>query len=218
MSNNFDFNLKGTSFNTLDRDLSIRVNHPDDELNISSNQFPLFNQLNKPKKDKPKKDKPKKDKPNEDKSKEELKKIKYITTNLDNFADFYSVGKKYGQNYNTDQESELLYSEATRTKHLSTKESSEYWDNTKRRNLDTSIYTNNPTKTQGRGFGNIGRYDNLLNGIGLATRGENPEKNPRSVEDDRIFLTNHNYNYDKYHTTEMLPCGSDTRYLNKKMI
>ena len=224
MSNNFDFNLKGTSFNTLDRDLSIRVNHPDDEFNISNNQYPVFNQLNKPTEYKPKKEKEKEKKEKKEKKdkkdneKELTKKIKYITTDPDNFADFYSVGKKYGQNYNTDQESELLYSEATRTKHINTKESSEYWDNTKRRNLDTSVYTNNPTKIQGRGFGNIGRYDNLFNGIGLATRGENPEKNPRSVEDDRIFLTNHNYNHDKYHTTEMLPCGSDTRYLNKKMI
>ena len=214
MSNNFDFNLKGTSFNTLDRDLSIRINHPDDEFNISSNVFPVFNQLNKPKKE----HKPK-DKKNKQKDKEPTKKIKYISTEPDKFNDFYSFGAKYGQNYNTDQESELLHSEATRSKlKVNTKESSEYWDNTKRRNLDTSVYTNNPTKIQGRGFGNVSHYDNLLNGIGLATRGENPERNPRSVEDDRIFLTNHNYNYDKYHTTEMLPCGSDTRYLNKKMI
>jgi hypothetical protein len=237
MSNNFDFNLKGTSFNTLDRDLSVRVNHPDDDFNISNNKFPVFNQLNKPNKpNKPKEYKAGKTEKTEkeyktekaekeyktEKEKEKVKeiegtrKIKYITTGPNNFNDFYSFGVKYGQNYNTDQESELLYSEATRSK--LPKESSEYWDNTKRRNLDTSVYTNNPTKIQGRGFGNIDRYDNLLNGIGLATRGENPDKNPRSVEDDRIFLTNHNYNYDKYHTTDMLPCGTDTRYLNKKMI
>ena len=228
MSNNFDFNLKGTSFNTLDRDLSVRVNHPDDEFNISNNKFPVFNQLNKPNKpNKPNKQyksekeyKSEKTKKAEkmEKEIESTRKIKYITTDPNNFNNIYSFGVKYGQNYNTDQESELLYSESTRSKHLNTKESSEYWDNTKRRNLDTSIYTNNPTKIQGKGFGNIDRYDNLLNGIGLATRGENPDKNPRSVEDDRIFLTNHNYNYDKYHTTDMLPCGTDTRYLNKKMI
>jgi hypothetical protein len=52
MSNNFDFNLKETSLNTLDRDLSIRVNHPDDEFNISNNHFLVFNQLNKPNKPK----------------------------------------------------------------------------------------------------------------------------------------------------------------------
>ena len=40
-----------------------------------------------------------------------------------------------------------------------TKESTEYWDNTKRRNLDTAIYTNNPHKIQGRGFGDIKTYD-----------------------------------------------------------
>jgi hypothetical protein len=219
MSNNFDFNLKETSFNTLDRDLSIRVNHPDDDFNISNNQFPVFNQLNKPNKPKKEYKTEKEYKSKKEKTEKEIeptKKIKYITTEPNKFNNFYSFGVKYGQNYNTDQESELLYSEATRSK--LPKESSEYWDNTKRRNLDTSVYTNNPTKIQGRGFGNIGRYDNLLNGIGLATRGENPEKNPRSVEDDRIFLTNHNYNYDKYHTTDMLPCGTDTRYLNKKMI
>jgi hypothetical protein len=219
MSNNFDFNLKGTSFNTLDRDLSIRVNHPDDDFNISNNQFPVFNQLNKPNKPKKEYKTEKEYKSKKEKTEKEIeptKKIKYITTEPNKFNNFYSFGVKYGQNYNTDQESELLYSEATRSK--LPKESSEYWDNTKRRNLDTSVYTNNPTKIQGRGFGNIDRYDNLLNGIGLATRGENPDKNPRSVEDDRIFLTNHNYNYDKYHTTDMLPCGTDTRYLNKKMI
>lgn len=219
MSNNFDFNLKGTSFNTLDRDLSIRVNHPDNEFNISNNKFPVFDHLNKQKEFKQPKEK-KEEKNIKQKNNKETKKSKYITTEPDNFKDFYSFGVKYGQNYNTDQESDLLYSEATRTKQMktNTKESSEYWDNTKRRNLDTSVYTNNPTKIQGRGFGNVSHYDNLLNGIGLATRGENPERNPRSVEDDRIFLTNHNYNYDKYHTTDMLPCGSDTRYLNKKMI
>jgi len=31
-------------------------------------------------------------------------------------------------------------------------------------------------------------------------------------------MTNHNYNYDKYHVPEELPCGNDTRILNKKMI
>ena len=30
-------------------------------------------------------------------------------------------------------------------------------------------------------------------------------------------LTNHNFNNDRYHVTRNLPCGADTRYLNKKM-
>ena len=98
------------------------------------------------------------------------------------------------------------------------KASSEYWDNTKRRNLDTSAYTNNPMKAQGRGFGNVNSYDVFLNGVGTATRQDNPEMKPRNYEDDRIFMTNHNYQYEKYRVTESLPCGSDTRYLNKKMI
>jgi hypothetical protein len=98
------------------------------------------------------------------------------------------------------------------------KASPDYWDNTKRRNLDTATYTNNPHKIQGRGFGDINSYGVLLNGVGTATRQDNPDRKPQNVEDDRIYLTNHNYHYDKHHVTENLPCGSDTRYLNKKMI
>jgi len=98
------------------------------------------------------------------------------------------------------------------------KESEEYWDNTKRRNLNTAVYTENPSKIGGRGFGDIQNYDLFLNGIGLSTRQENPDIKPQNVENDRIFLTNHNYNYDKFRVTENLQCGNDTRYLNKKMI
>jgi len=98
------------------------------------------------------------------------------------------------------------------------KESDEYWDNTKRHNLDTSFYTNNPNKMRGRGFGEINKYDLYLNGIGVSTRQLNPETNPRNIDNDRMFMTNHNYNYDKFHVTESLPCGQDTRYLNKKMV
>ena len=98
------------------------------------------------------------------------------------------------------------------------KASSEYWDNTKRRNLDTSIYTKNPSMIGGRGFGNIEKYDLYLNNIGLSTRQDNPDETPKNIDNDRIFLTNHNYNYDKFHVTETLPCGQDTRYLNKKMV
>ena len=96
------------------------------------------------------------------------------------------------------------------------KESEEYWDNTKRRNLNTAVYTENPSKIGGRGFGDIQNYDLFLNGIGLSTRQENPDIKPQNVENDRIFLTNHNYNYDKFRVTENLQCGNDTRYLNKK--
>ena len=53
MSNNFEFNLKETAFNTLDRDLSIRVNHPDNEFNKllketdSINHLELYNLVTK---------------------------------------------------------------------------------------------------------------------------------------------------------------------------
>jgi len=57
-----------------------------------------------------------------------------------------------------------------------------------------------------------------MNGVGMATRQDNPDSKPQNFEDDRIFMTNHNYHYDKHHVTEYLPCGSDTRYLNKKML
>ena len=90
-------------------------------------------------------------------------------------------------------------------------------DNTKRKNLDTSTYTNNPTKIQGRGFGDINNYGMLLNGIGESTRQNNIETNPRNVEDNRIYVMQHN-NYNGQRVTENLACGSDTRYLNKKMI
>jgi hypothetical protein len=210
MKNNFI--NSNTNLNTLDRELSIRNNNQD-------------------------------------------KKIKYIETNKDNFKDFYNFGNKLGQNYNTDEDSELRFSDSTRRKSLNkntinnykglsrdstldlnsdimsissneinntavkiAKASSDYWDNTKRRNLDTSIYTNNPTKIQGRGFGEINNYDLFLNGVGVSTRQELPDKNPRNVEDDRIFLTDHNNNYDPNRVTNNLPCGTDTRYLNKKII
>ena len=100
----------------------------------------------------------------------------------------------------------------------SVKESEIYWDNTRRRNLDTSIYTDNPTKVGGRGFGDIPKYDLLLNGIGISTRQDNPNIKPQNVDNDRIFTTNHNYNNPKFHVSEQLDCGVDTRYLNKKMI
>jgi hypothetical protein len=200
------------------------------------------------------------------------KKIKYVSTNKQNFREFFSFGKKLGQNYNTDEESNLRFSETTRRNSLSAnekkiyknksrdesldnitnnkssnpiinmisvdsdlrmninsnivsniaakipKESSEYWDNTKKHNLNTAVYTNNPTKIQGRGFGDIDKYDLFLNGIGTSTRQDNPDINPRNLDNDRVFLTNHNYNYDKLHVPEKLGCGTDTRYLNKKMV
>jgi hypothetical protein len=100
----------------------------------------------------------------------------------------------------------------------SSKESEIYWDNTRRRNLDTAVYTDNPSKIGGRGFGDIPKYDLLLNGIGLSTRQDNPDIKPQNVDNDRIFMTNHNYNNPKFHVSEDLECGADTRYLNKKMI
>ena len=99
-----------------------------------------------------------------------------------------------------------------------TKESTEYWDNTKRRNLDTAIYTNNPHKIQGRGFGDIKTYDLFLNGVGSSTRQDMPDMKPQNIDDDRLFMTNHNYHNTKHHITDNLSCGADTRYLNKKML
>lgn len=98
------------------------------------------------------------------------------------------------------------------------KESIEYWDNTKRHNLDTAIYTNNPSKIGGRGFGDIDKYDLFMNGIGVSTRQDNPDIKPQNVDNDRIYLPNHNYNNDKFHVTADLQCGADTRYINKKLI
>ena len=100
----------------------------------------------------------------------------------------------------------------------SLKDSEIYWDNTRRRNLDTAIYTDNPTKVGGRGFGNISKYDLLLNGIGLSTRQENPDVKPQNIDNDRIYLPHHNYNYSKFHISNNLECGADTRFLNKKMM
>lgn len=164
------------------------------------------------------------------------KKIKFINKdkNLDNtpngFDTFFSFSNKLGQNYNTHQENDLIYSIDSRLNPLyydvstkndiasrSIKASPDYWDNTKRKNLDTSVYTDSPDKTSGKGFGVIDDYNMFFNYIGLSTRQDNVDMKPQNKDDDRIYLTNHNYNYDKHSVTEMLPCGSDTRYLNKKM-
>lgn len=210
---------------------------------------------------------------------ENKSRIKYVSTSKNDFKEFFSFGNKLGQNYNTEMDNDLRFSESTRRKTLAKelqnkykmsstdetfdnlendqmdkmsnietmnnintmkniklqkmsidnneisntaakipKASAEYWDNTKRRNLDTSVYTKNPNKKGGRGFGNVEKYDLYLNNVGLSTRQDNPDEKPRNIDEDRIFLTNHNYNYDKFHVTETLPCGQDTRYLNKKMI
>lgn len=254
---------KSRSFDTLERELSSRIDHPDKNLNIEQKTRgdKFIKPTNRAKTSKPKN--------NNDK-------IKFITTDRQDFKDFFLFGNRSGQNYNTEEENELRFSESTRRKsipktimknfkkiskdptvetigdksegnvaimHLlnndtilkttvmaidsnlvcdtaakAPKATSDYWDNTKRRNLDTSIYTNNPMKIQGRGFGDINTYDMFLNGIGLSTRQDNPDDKPQNLDDDRIFLTNHNYHYDKHHVTEMLPCGTDTRYLNKKII
>ena len=110
------------------------------------------------------------------------------------------------------------FSKAASKAPTSLKDSEIYWDNTRRRNLDTAIYTDNPTKVGGRGFGNIPKYDLLLNGIGLSTRQENPDIKPQNIDNDRIYLPHHNYNYSKFHVSNNLECGADTRFLNKKMI
>jgi hypothetical protein len=215
------------------------------------------------------------------------KKIKYVTTNKNNFRDFYLFGNRLGKNNNTDIDNELRYSESTRRKTLSPsriskykqskrddildshllvdetdeidieefesiqmermniydtgdnmlsinsnevpmsettitaakvgKASEEYWDNTKRRNLNTSTYTKNPNKTRGRGFGKISSYDIFANGVGVTTRNDDPDTKPRNMEDDRIFMMTNNYNYNKHNSTKILPCGADTRHLNKKI-
>jgi hypothetical protein len=328
MSRINSYDSKTSSFNTLDRELSVRVNHPNNdmsimptdkfrEMSIQSNQIyqnaqnnqntknnqiqtksirpnqtPL-NQMPIAKSKTTKQPLPKSvkqiysDRPQPSESVEPSveRKIKYIETTNRNFVDFYSKGNKLGQNYNTEQENDLRFSESTRRKTLSkntlnayknasrdtsldniakknlsandrfitdlvsadsklrpntavsndnimainsnlitdiaakvSKASPEYWDNTRRRNLDTATYTNNPHKIQGRGFGDIDSYDLFMNGVGMATRQDNPDFKPQNIEDDRIFMTNHNYHYDKHHVTENLPCGADTRYLNKKML
>ncbi len=245
---------KSSSFDTLERELSSRIDQPNRKFNIE--QRTQSDEFIKPKNNN--------------------SKIKFITTDRQNFKDFFLFGNKLGQNYNTEEENDLRFSESTRRKSIpktimknfkkiskdpavemigdksegnatimkllnndtilkttvmainsnlvcdigakAPKASSDYWDNTKRRNLDTSVYTNNPKKTQGRGFGDINIYDMFFNGIGLSTRQDEPDDKPQNLDNDRIFLTNHNYHYDKHHVTEMLPCGTDTRYLNKKII
>jgi hypothetical protein len=247
------------TFNTLDRALSVRYDHSNQRNNTDDKNISDLNKKSK-------------------NIENDMKRMKYVETDMQNFKDFYSFGNRLGQNYNTNQENDLRFSESTRRKSIPKpilknvkkpivtldkkhndfvsdrsimnlvnnddrlrpnndsiimtinsnlvsdtaakipKASLEYWDNTKRRNLDTSIYTNNPMKIQGRGFGDINSYDIFFNGIGQNTRQDNPDDNPRNIDDDRIFLTNHNYHYDKHHVTEFLPCGADTRYLNKKMV
>jgi len=312
-------NQESSSFNTLERELSIRVDHPDPNYNIHTE---LFQQQNKtsvqtntfesqeknikmlPPKSKKTKQKLSEQQNNTNliknlstsKSKSSthpsthqnnkklvknssntksvsiakhppLTKFKFKTREFKDF-DMYENTKR-GQNYNSDQDNDLHFSENTRRKSVPKKimntlkmsekdnmineimntitnetnirnenskimsinsntiediaskvlkASPEYWDNTKRHNLDTAIYTNNPTKIQGRGFGDVESYDIFLNGVGLATRQENPDSKPQNIDEDRIFITNHNYNYDRHDVTEQLPCGSDTRYLNKKII
>lgn len=278
MNINNKYQSDSVSYNSLERELSTRINHPDKNLNILTEQLSeikpkkktlkqISNQSRSSNQSSSNQSSSKQSSSNQSK---QDNKMKYITTDSSNFKDFYSFGNKMGQNYNTDQESDLRFSESTRRKLLDKntitnyknksrdntldkideisrvvnadsnlrpgnimsinsnlignsaakipKASAEYWDNTKRRNLDTSTYTNNPHKIQGRGFGDINSYDVFFNGVGLTTRQDDPNTNPRNYEDDRIFLTNHNYHYDKYHVTENLQCGADTRYLNKKMV
>jgi hypothetical protein len=144
-------------------------------------------------------------------------KMKYITVDNNNFDNFLLFGKKL-KNGEINQDNMVHYAKMTRT-NKSLKESEEYWDNTKRKQLDTSTYINNPNKVQGNGFGNISEYNLFFNGIGLSTRQTKPDEKPNNIDNDRIFLTNHNYNNDKYHIISNLPRGgTDTRILNKKII
>jgi hypothetical protein len=141
-------------------------------------------------------------------------KLKYITLDDNNFDDFLSFGKKLKNG----DDNIVHYARPTRTD-KSLKESEEYWNNTKKKHLDTSKYINNPNKIQGNGFGNIAEYNLLFNGIGLSTRQTNTNDKPNNIDNDRIFLTNHNYNNDKYHVISNIPRGgADTRILNKKII
>ena len=322
MSNFNSYDTNSSSFNTLERELSVTVNHINNnksfipsekfrEMSIQSNSTNLTNPTNSANLDKSKQNQSNLDKsklnpklktkqintksqksnfsdrpiPSESVEPSMEKKLKYYDVSNRNFVNFYSKGNKLGQNYDTEQENDLRFSESTRRKtlpkttmsvykttsrdptldninnnYLSSndkfisdlvttdsnlrsntsmsnekimsinsnlisdnaarvlKASPEYWDNTRRRNLDTATYTSIPIKVQGRGFGDVDSYDLFLNGVGTATRQENPDKKPQNIEDDRIFMTNHNYNYDKHHVTTNLPCGADTRYLNKKML
>lgn len=310
MSKSYSSVNRSSSFNTLDRELHVRNNHLNKNIpRTSSEQFREMsiqsNQINST-------EKPRSVKQNQRKTNQEHinnsntqktfsntpriskqiepnmdKKIKYFEVSNTDFVDFNSKGVKLGQNYNTELDNDLRFSESTRRKTLPkktmsmyknisrdtsldtkngveknisknnkfinnlvstdtrlrantatsndnimainsnlindiaakvAKASPDYWDNTRRRNLDTSVYVSNPKKNQGRGFGDIDTYDLFMNGVGTATRQDNPDLKPQNIEDDRIYMTNHNYNYDKFHVTEMLPCGSDTRYLNKKIL
>ena len=263
-----------STFNTLDRDLSIRFDIPKKKssrlMSIQNNNISQKSST--------------KSKSSRRNKQIENKKSKYVdvsNVSRNNFKDFLAFGNRAGYNYNTEQENDLRFSESTRRKILPDKvlknikktspapiideddirgstddmtvmkllrnqeilrqtkdkkmmdigsnlitdtaakipkASSEYWDNTKRRNLDTSVYTDTPMKYGGRGFGDINTYDMLFNGIGFMTRQDNPDTNPRNWDDDRIYVTNHNYHYSKQHVTDILPCGVDTRYLNQKMV
>jgi hypothetical protein len=282
MSNNTN------TFSTLDRELSVRFDIPkNDSSRLMSIQNNMISKSPTKKSKKLIKRKPHtlKSNPVQYTDQSDNKKTKYVDTSRENvgrnnFRDFYAFGNRAGYNYNTDQESDLRYSESTRRKTLPSailnnlkkvsrdvtldtvdergesseasvmklvknqdilrrndkyimdigtnmvtdtaakipKASADYWDNTKRRNLDTSTYTDTPMKYGGRGFGDVGAYGLLYNGIGLMTRQDNPDANPRSWDDDRIYMTNHNYHYPKQHVTDILPCGVDTRYLNQKMV
>lgn len=166
----------------------------------------------------------------------QTQKLKFINKDsntdgdINSFDNFYSFNNRFGQNYNSDQENNLVFSidgrlnpmlvtnDAPNNASRSLKASPDYWDNTKRKNLDTSVYTDPPDKTTGKGFGVVEKYNIFFNHIGLSTRQDFPDKKPQNIDDDRIYLTNHNYHYDKFHVTERLPCGIDTRVLNKKMV
>jgi hypothetical protein len=99
---------------------------------------------------------------------------------------------------------------------ISDKDFEKLWDNTKRRNLKTDIYTPNAMKV-GRGVGVVNNYDKFKNYIGEPTRQSNVENNPRNIDYDRLYPPMHNYNYTKNHVYPENPGGRDTRYLNKKM-
>lgn len=134
-------------------------------------------------------------------------KLKFVNIERNNYNNYYN--KK-----NFDYEENLI--NINNSSRISTLKDSElYWNNTKKKNLNTSSYINNPNKIQGKGFGNINIYkDN----IGISTRQTKPSEKPNNIENDRLYFTNHNYNNTKYHVLDRLGCGIDTRILNKNIL
>ena len=74
------------------------------------------------------------------------KNTQVISIDRDNFVEFFSMGNKLGQNYNTDQENDLRFSESTRRKTLPKSTLSVYKKLSRDTKLDDIIES--PTKNK----------------------------------------------------------------------